>query len=64
MSTIFIIYTMNIDAKKEILSRIEEIMKISFPLCKNSNLEVSAKNTKINNLAYEIKALLPKIKND
>lgn len=39
----------------------EEIMKISYPLCKNELEEVSINNSKINNLAYEIKELLKKI---
>lgn len=40
----------------------EEIMKISYPLCKNESEDIAINNNKINNLAYEIKEILKKIK--
>lgn len=45
-----------------IREKCEEIMKISYPLCKNESDDIALINNKINNLAYEIKETLKKIK--
>jgi len=43
------------DEKGKIIQKINEIMKLSFPHCNTSNVELSKIFYKINNLAYDTK---------
>ena len=45
----------------EIKRKAEEIMEITYPFCEDDELDVSLRNTKINNLAHDIAELTRKL---
>ena len=53
---------MNQETIDLINSDAEEIMQLTFPFCEDDDMITSLRNTKINNLAYEIKESLDKLK--
>lgn len=48
---------------KQVDNGLSEILEVSYPHCKNLNVEVSKDASKVNNLAFELKKVIVLLQN-